>query len=89
MGRGRGGGQLQAASQRLRGAAAAVRGAPVRAAWRLRWVGVGASGEWGIGLGARVTTSYIYVLDKWAGPKGYLGQNLCMVRVRVHPRVKF
>ena len=27
----------------------------------LRWVGGGRSGEWGIGLGARVTTSYICV----------------------------
>ena len=38
--------------------------------------------DWELGL-----QPAIYVLDKWAGPKGYLGQNLCMVRV--HPWVKF
>ena len=38
--------------------------------------------DWELGLQLA-----IYVLDKWDGPKGYLGQNLCMVRV--HPRVKF
>ena len=40
--------------------------------------------DWELGL-----QPAIYVLNKLAGPKGYLGQNLCMVRVRVHPRVKF
>ena len=52
--------------------------------WRLRWVGVGGMG---IGNWELELQPAIYVLDKWAGPKGYLGQNLCMVRV--HPRVKF
>ena len=89
MGRGRGGGWLLAASQRLRGEAAAVRGARcARAgclpAWWLRWVGVG--GMW-IGNWELELQPAIYVWDKWDGPKGYLGQNLYMVRV--HLRVKF
>ena len=50
----------------------------VAAEMRHGWIG-----KWKLGLHLG-----IYLLDKWAGPKGYLGQNLCMVRVRVHPRVK-
>ena len=84
MGRGRGGGrQASGCRVQLRPCAGArCTRAGCLPAWRLRWVGGMGIGNWELEL-----EPAIYVLDKWAGPKSYLGQNLCMVRV--HPWVKF
>jgi len=58
-------------------------GLPPACVWRLRNEAPVEIEKWKLGLHLG-----IYMLDKWAGPKCYMGQSLGMVWVRVHPRVK-